>query len=391
MRILFISNDPEQEEVYRNFLSSIAERNSIYFVYSVDEGEAFLLNQTVVLQQQLDLILLCSNNPAIEAKEFRRNLIKDNGTVYSNRDFNLKEIPTILILDQDENPNFYSTMGFSQIIFDIGPDNLYQYKNALVDSIKSWRKKVLGEMDNLGIKFNSGKIDYHYYFTEKLGKSKYTNILSENFKTLPRKLNYDWLEYNRQQIEQSIDKYIKLLKQSMSFKAKQEELLYHEFFNDNQFFLKRDSYSEKLHEVKLDRNASEHYSLDFTLRPNFNYQTDLSLIEVKLPNEGILKKKGFHKSFLAKVYGHLAQVSDYKDYLEDPEYQAFVEKRFGFVPRRIDYQLLLGRSSERDENLDVIQKRLRQFNHEHVTLTTYDDLYDYQVKFLDRVNLLHIN
>ncbi|SKB40773.1 hypothetical protein SAMN05661099_1185 [Daejeonella lutea] len=58
MRILFIANNVNDEDVYKNVLSNIAERDSVYFVDSYDDAVDFINNRIVKSQEQLDLIIV---------------------------------------------------------------------------------------------------------------------------------------------------------------------------------------------------------------------------------------------------------------------------------------------------------------------------------------------
>ena len=390
MRILFIGDNIYDEESYKNFLSTIAEQDSIYFVYSHADAVDFVNKKIVDQQEPLDLIILKEHIGNKNDDDFKYFIENDASRTYSRRDFNLIKIPILLILDQSENINFYQKQSYAEVVYNMGADRFSMYKSNLIGSIKTWRRQVLDELDNLGITYNSGQIDYGRYLQNKTEKIKATEILAKNFQLFPRKLRYSWLEDNRKQIEQSIDEFIKMLKSS-SISKKKDELAYHRFFKSNPFFLARDRYSKTWHEAKLKIGGNQHYDPDFTMRPNLNYKTDLNLIEVKLPTEGFVQASDFHKTLLAKIIKHLSQVNDYKDYLENQANNAFINDRFGFVPQKIDYNLLVGRQEDKDDNLDYINKRMQQFNQKHIHLMTYDELYDYQVKFLDRMNLLHIS
>jgi len=50
----------------------------------------------------------------------------------------------------------------------------------------------------------------------------------------------------------------------------------------------------------------------------------------------------------------------------------------------------MGRKQDKDDNLKVIEKRMRQFGQGKICLMTYDELLEYQVKYLDRMELLEI-
>jgi len=389
MRILFVSKDKLTDDITRNALSKLAEKESIYFVHTYEEADDFINRRVVSQQESLDLII-CHNS--IENKlalDFRKKLIADSNRTYSNRDFNLDKIPVILLIDPTENIDFYFRQGFSFLLSDFGAEELAKHIRELMNPIKAWRKSVLDELDNLGIKFNSGVVDYSYYF-RKIRKYQNTRILSESFQLIPRKLSYYWLDQNQRQIESAIDEFIVLLKQTHRSNKKREEKLYHKFFNRNKSFLLRDNYSRSWYEQKLPLSKNKSYEPDYSLKPNMNYETDLSILEVKLPNESFVKQRAFHPNMYSKLFDHLGQINDYKDYLESEAYQEILKKQFGWLPKRIEYKLLIGRQDDKDEHQDILKKRMRHFGQNHIYLMTYDELKEYQVKFLDRMNLLEV-
>ena len=155
-------------------------------------------------------------------------------------------------------------------------------------------------------------------------------------------------------------------------------------------FLLRDAYSKLWYEPKLMKNSTEYEEPDFTLRPNMTYQTDLSLLEVKLPNEAFMTNKKYHKAPRSKLIQHIIQVSDYKDYLESDEYLTGINEVFGYIPQRIYYNLLVGRNESKHEHLFELNKTMRQLGQGELNLMTYDELTEYQIKFLSRMKLLDI-
>ena len=68
----------------------------------------------------------------------------------------------MLIVDEGENKNAFGYYGFAHVIQNIDLNRLHLFIPELKSCVISWRKRVLDELDNLGIKFNSGKIDYTY-------------------------------------------------------------------------------------------------------------------------------------------------------------------------------------------------------------------------------------
>jgi len=388
MRILFISKSPHQEDKLRNQLSKLCEGQSLTFCYSIDEAKEFINNHIVKHQVPLDLIITDSKVHFRTSDDLRDWIRFDYKRTYSKRDFNLKEIPIALIVDQDQNKSAFNN--YNLVIDDLGIEKINLFAEGFSTAIKDWRKKVLDDLDSIGIKFNSGVIDYSYYFSDKIQRSKPTNILSDNFKLYPRRLNYYWLDFNKIQVEESIDKFVKMLKRSSSIGSKGEEKLYHDFFNNNQNFLLRDSHSKFWYESKLMKNQKEYEEPDYTLKPNMAYQTDLTLLEVKLPNEAFMTKKKYHNTPRMKMIQHIIQVSDYKDYLESNEYLNEINSVYGYIPKKINYNLLVGRKESKDEHLYDLNKRMRQLGQGQLNLMTYDELMEYQVKFLHRMDLLDI-
>jgi hypothetical protein len=301
---------------------------------------------------------------------------------------NINTIPLVLIVEKDLNINSFKN--YDLLIDDLGIEKLHIYSERFSLTIKNWRKKVLEELDSLGVKFNSGFIDYEQLLTHKFTILKPTQILSENFKLFPRKLNYYWLDYNKKQIERSIDDFIKMLKRSERIGKKGEEKMYHNFLNNNPSFLLRDTFSNYWYEPKFYKNSTEFEEPDYILKPNLSYETDLSLLEVKLPNERFLTKSKFHPPLMAKLMKHIYQVNDYKDYLESDQFLTEINRIIGYIPKNINYNLLIGRLEDKEENSYMLEKRMRQINQMNLNLMTYDEIMDYQVKFFDRMKLLDI-
>lgn len=388
MRILVISKSKYHEDRIRNELNELCEGHSLTFCYTFDEAKNFIDNHIVKHQIPLDLIITFSKVQFSSSDELRDWIRFDYKRTYSKRDFNLREIPLALIVESNQNRNAFQN--YNACIDDMGFEKLNLFTSNFSSTIKSWRKAVLDDLDSLGIKFNSGFIDYTHYFQDQRQRLKSTNILSENFKLFPRKLNYYWLDFNKKQIEESIDNFVKMLKRSRRIGKKGEEKLYHDFFNKNEMFLLRDAYSRFWYEAKLMKNSTEYEEPDYTLKPNMIYQTDLSLLEVKLPNEAFMTSKKYHKTPRAKFIQHIIQVNDYKDYLESDEYLTEINKVFGYIPKKIHYNLLVGRNESKDEHLFELNKTMRQLGQGELKLMTYDELMEYQVKFLSRMEILDI-
>jgi hypothetical protein len=389
MRIIVIADYLKKESSVINALREVCEIDSINFCHSIDNAKEFTTNNIVKNQIPLDLVIIFSWVGLKNANEFQEWVKFDIKGTYSKNDFNLRELPILLVTRKDESLLNYKD--YDGIVSDKGNEHLDLLTSQVNLVVKDWRKRIIDELDNIGIKYNSGIIDYTYYLSKRrVTTLPQTFILSENFKLFPRKLNYYWLEVNKTQIEKSIDEFIKLLKRSERLGKKGEEKLYHKFFNDNEYFLKRDNYSKVFYESKLMKNEKEYEEPDYTLKPNFDYKTDLSLLEVKLPNELFMTKKRYHRTPRMSLIKHIVQVNDYKDYLESDEYKSQINKVFGYVPKKINYQLLVGRKIEKLKDIEGLDRTMRQLGQGNIGLMTYDDLADYQVKFLERIKLLEI-
>ncbi|HCZ34922.1 MAG TPA: hypothetical protein DHV26_03245 [Cytophagales bacterium] len=390
MRIIFISKNHLHEETIRNNLKDLSEKDSVKFLYSFDEADRFLNEQIVKHQTPVDLIITEDNIYRQRASAFQHRIKEDRGRTYSNRDFNLNSVPVILIVDENENRRAFSYDGFSDTIDNIGIDRLHKFIPEMISTVKTWRRQVLDELDNLGIRNNSGSIDYTYYFSTDRNRSIETKILSESFRQFPRKLRYEWIEFNEEQIEKAVDEYIKELKRASRLNRKNDEKKFHKLFNKYSFLLKRDNYTKQWYEPRMHYNEDNYWEPDYALQPNFNHRTDLSIVEIKLPNEKFITKSKFHPKPYKKILDHIFQVNDYKEFLESDKFQDTIRRIYGFVPTRIEYNILVGRLDDKMNSLSVFNRRMRQMNALHINFITYDELLDYQVKFMERMKLLNI-
>jgi|GEM_PF-5791162 len=103
-----------------------------------------------------------------------------------------------------------------------------------------------------------------------------------------------------------------------------------------------------------------------------------------------MTKKKYHRTPRMSLIKHLIQVNDYKDYLESDKYKSQINSVYGYVPKNINYQLLVGRKVDKLKDIEGLDKTMRQLGQGNIKLMTYDDLADYQVKFLERIKLLEI-
>ena len=190
LRILYISKNRSKEDLIRNNLEELSEHDSIPFAYSYSEAEDFIENFIIGSQAPIDLIISESNIQRQSASDFKERIQKDHERTFSNRDFKFHSIPVILIADKEENRNAYLGI-FDNAVDDIGTEKLHLFQPEMVSSVKTWRRQVLDELENIG--FNQYARDARSLLLKKNLSHCDTDILSENFKLFPRNLNYGWL------------------------------------------------------------------------------------------------------------------------------------------------------------------------------------------------------
>jgi hypothetical protein len=106
MRILFISERQVDENRYRNYLASIAEMDSIFFIYNFENAVSYIEDRLIAKQEQIDLILIKESQHNSFANKVRRFLISDSNLTCSNRNFNLKSVCVYVLEPQYETTDY---------------------------------------------------------------------------------------------------------------------------------------------------------------------------------------------------------------------------------------------------------------------------------------------
>ena len=393
MKIIYYSDDIENSQVCQNVLSRVTEKDSLITIRSQTAYKDLIVNNIIPLQKEIDCIIADSASATIlsprEIVDVTRQLSERINC--SNNDFKINSIPIILVIKDELDLFSAQEHGFDDILKIDKIEEFEGIANKTLTQVKSWRKRTLEDLDNLGIKFNSGSVDYTTYDYKRFRK-KTTQNLSTNFVLFPRKLNYYWTVWEKHQLEQGIEKFWKLLKRYEKDASLREEKQIHKFLKKHPYMLKRDIYGKQWYEPYLEDFATQEDDKepDFALKPNFSFRTDLSIVEVKLPSERFIKKKRYHKDFYANIYEYLGQVLNYKEYLESEEYQDQIFNAFKENPQNINYKLLIGRKKDKEENIYHINKKMRQYNIDSIELLTYDELIELQLRLMDELNLLEV-
>jgi len=389
MKILFIHKHLWHVDVLRNGLAALAEQDSIHFCQSYENAEAFINNGTIGEQDHLDLNICENNIDGLSAVEFYNRITKDTDRTFSDGNFYFHTIPVVLIVDEGENNQAFRAHGFADVLNNIALENLYLYSYEPASVIKEWRRRLFGDLSNIGIPFERGQLQYHYTLPERKRQGRYTRILSDAYKTAPSRLLYDWIVNDERQFAIAIGKLEKEMKRARRLGIRDEKC-FSDLLDQYPALIKRDNFSTHWHESVLRRDGNESYRLDFTLKPNFSQLADLSVLELKLPQDRIIVSRNFHPTFSKPLVQNLSQVNDYRRYMKDGKNFREIKDAFDFVPQKVDYTILVGHQEEKEEYLETFNLRNQDFNAGGTHITTYDEFVQTDIDYLARRDLLSI-
>ena len=392
MKLLVIGGKLIAKETYVNVLSKITDENSIIFINSSALGKEFIISNLMPNQLEIDLIIIEKdfNGKNLSGKEFAIFIrsLSDETTFY-NEDFKLNSIPMILV---DENSRIiqehYEERLFNKILTE------YQIKNGLIYDIirkviKDWRELIHSDFELLKIDQNPflGNFNFDNNLFSMVGGTK---VISKHFLRKESKIKYLWAQRNFNIIENRIIEFGKLLKDSFRTK-KRNEKEFHTFFNENKHLLLREAYEYFIYEAKFYYNDSKkHIEPDYIMKPKIPYYSDFEVLEVKLPNEKLVKKNLFHQNLRSKFFEYIGQVKDYEEYFQETDNLDQIIKNLKSGPHKFSYNLLIGRSKEKEEYSDILSKRLKQFNSDYIRIISYDDLIMMQERMLENLKKMKV-
>ncbi|MDQ1683637.1 MAG: glycine cleavage system protein [Frankiaceae bacterium] len=144
-----------------------------------------------------------------------------------------------------------------------------------------------------------------------------------------------------------------------------------DFFVRHPDFLLGSDYEAAYPQVTLRSSGHEDLRPDFILKPLAGVSYDANIVELKLPGDRIIKPTPRRVGLYARIHDAVAQLRTYARYFEESENREYVRKTLGFsamVPR---LTLVIGRSIEVENNIDV---RAAIGALAPVQLVTYGDL-----------------
>jgi hypothetical protein len=402
VEILLITTRPELDLRIKRALLAILIDNTLQ-VESPDTNITFFLtNYLIDKKNHLDLIIVDDYHSelshSLDGHEYSIpkptntfttiEFIGNNSTeTYSKSNYYLRNIPIIKICNEhdDVNPTERNYIYFDYCL-DIHIDNYLL--EASSKAIAYTRDLIISDLKTLGLmldnKYHLIKTNFALYHYEKDLK-----ILSKEFVERQKLKSFYWFEYPIEEVEEAINRYMDMISTLQKF-DKREEKEIHRFFKKNPYFILRDKYSDYYYEVKFQNSADlSAIAPDFILKPfEFKEINETEIFEIKLPGEGIVKKKRFHQNFRSDFWEHLVQVKDYQDYFRMHDVQDEIIKKLGYLPSDYLYTLLVGNSEHKDLNLNVIDRLARQFNFQDINILTFDELLNYQIRYFEREKMI---
>jgi hypothetical protein len=163
----------------------------------------------------------------------------------------------------------------------------------------------------------------------------------------------------------------------------QPETVFQRFFEENPEMIYRGIHGMHWAKPTLPLPESKgSYQPDFVLRPQIGWaeHSGWEIDDVKLPDAQLLTKRHFHHNLTAALLRGLIKLNDYRRYFDRDDVQDHLLRRFGFVPRTPCAALVVGRRPDA-ESLLRMNQTINSFEWK-VSVVTYDDLFDHQVRRL---------
>ncbi|MEZ4809050.1 MAG: DUF4263 domain-containing protein [Allomuricauda sp.] len=405
MKIL-INDFKSSEETYKNIFGNYGyEENELIFFNSLDSTKSFFIEHLEKKKLHIDaLITNESSSEIVDSLKASKilNFRNQFDTSYSNGNFRISSIPVILYTDIEVNGT-------------IAPDNWQAilkknkegqhdgFMNAFESTIKTWRKQLIQDLDNLKI-LNRNLQHFHEtnfyknYYKNQIGNNSEsyfllkTRIVSQEFVKLPAPLIYDWLIIGRKEIENTIMAFNSTYNHHVKYDRKNNErTILHDFFNNNKMILLRDAYIDLEYEKNLfDLNGKTNEECDYILKTEFPEFLKTTFFEVKKEDVTFYVKKKTKRPQLSSNYlSHLEQVWRYKDYSENVINDSELKEKLGYKTQNFEHILLAGRKEEKLEMKEKFSNDLdRMFN--GVEVITYEELEELNIDYYDKFNRLSI-
>jgi hypothetical protein len=173
---------------------------------------------------------------------------------------------------------------------------------------------------------------------------------------------------------------VELFQQLLDMKVGERQM--QRFFEDNPFFLTQARLGIQIpHPSYVTKRWSPDFAFTSILGPTD--VNNIELLELKGPAETLLNSHKQHPSFTSKLASSIDQVRDYGEFLDHPENERKLLKQFGYIPTQSKLAVLIGRDTDRDDQRDIFQRRLKHVP--DVEIITYDKILETQAAQMARI------
>lgn len=261
-----------------------------------------------------------------------------------------------------------------------------ELKAAITELVFDWRTDLLRELECIGYAITvgaKGNLDIKPTFSKKevegeilsatvsltsLQRAKYVVLSSDVFKA---SASYRQLAY--------LIEHFRLI---AAKKGTKPEEVFQRYFDANPDFLFAHGFAQIFPKPRLmlPEDPGKWLEPDFVTKPSVAPQlgSKWEILDLKLPDVGIVKGSTFHQTFTAKLFSALQQLGDYHRYFgrDDAEAKKYLLKAFAFHPRNPKLAVLIGRSSP--EYAEAFDHASRTFPLPKVEIITYDEVLERQ-------------
>jgi glycine cleavage system H protein len=204
-------------------------------------------------------------------------------------------------------------------------------------SFVSYRSQVLGAVEHV---FYLDEINRIHHFPAVRVPS---GLLASNSAEIPSFLATGLVNAQDEQRRGLADEFEELIND-----PRVTEFALQRFLELHPTFLLGNEYAELHSQVVLKRKGQGHLRPDFLLRPLAGVSQEAQIVDLKLPQQKIVRPVPDRAHLYAKVTEAVFQLKNYARYFEEEENRAHVQQTLGFTAFVPKLTLVVGRSIEMD-------------------------------------------
>jgi len=389
MQIIFISSriSINKSEAFTWF-QPFCEIEEFHLFTDFDSTKDFLIKDVVdpLQQKHVDFIITDWIVKKQEAIPFL-NWLRDSNASYSANNFKLKSLPILLIDDPNVQLNDVQKE-FNAVVNDF-PINRSKLELAVKHAVKNWRYNLSCELDLIGLDPKTQKV-YPNHRTLFISYYRLKILTREFVDTKSKRLNYLWTQNDFHFMDDSNAEFLFRMKKALTNPSKYLEKEFHDFFRNNDTFLRGEDFSHFIYEPHLYKIRATYDEPDFINKPHPYALRLPEVFEVKRQSQRILRRNG--EKFIEKARKSFQQVMRYKAYMDsdDPRHKHYIEKYLGNIYPGYEYTLLMGSKGEKDGYIDMIERLQDEFEFNDIKLITYEELLEKHIRLCNRLNDMNI-